>query len=104
ERFESFGIVCHVRRNPLPQDECDRSARLCSQTILEVGAELDGTVSTCWRLTRCVRNGIGKSYLRNYFGHAVETYDGIPDLSDIRPRIDQWLSEVRERRRQMGKA
>lgn len=103
ERFESSGIVCFVRRNPLPFDEIERAARLCSQTILEVGAELGGSSHPDWRLTRRVRNGVGKSFLRGYFGKAVTTYDGIPSLSEIRPRIDQWLAEVRERRRQMGK-
>jgi hypothetical protein len=103
ERFQGSGIVCFVRRNPLPPDEIERAASFCSQTVLEVGAELDGRSSTSWSLTRRVRNGIGKSFLRDYFGNPVEAYDRNPSLSEIRPRIDQWLAEVRERRRQMGK-
>jgi hypothetical protein len=103
ERFEGSGIVCFVRRNPLSLDAIERAAGLCSQVVLEVGAVLDGRSSTSWSVTRRVRNGKGKSFLRGYFGNAVETYDGIPSLSEIRPRIDQWLAEVRERRRQMGK-
>jgi hypothetical protein len=103
ERFEGSGIVCLIRRNPLPLHEIERAANLCSQVILEVGAELDGRSSTDWSLTRRVRNGVGKSFLRDYFGNAVESYDRVPSLSEIRPRIDQWLAEVRERRRQMGK-
>jgi hypothetical protein len=102
ERFEGSGIVCFVRRNPLPPREIERAARLCSQVILEVGVE-DGRSSTFWSLTSRVINGVGKSFLRNYFGNAVETYDGVPLLAEIRPRVDQWLAEVRERRRQMGK-
>jgi acetyltransferase len=31
ERFEGSGIVCLVRRNPLPLGEIERAARLCSQ-------------------------------------------------------------------------
>lgn len=104
ERFEASGIVCQVRRNPLSNDELKRRARLCSQTLIEVGTELDGTVSTSWTLTYRVRNGIEKSYLRSYFGNSVESYDGIPPFSVIRPTIDQWLSEVRDRRREKGKA
>ena len=103
EHFESSGIRCFVRRNPTPTDELDRAAALCSQTILEIGEELEGSRSTSWFLTRRVKNGIGKTYLRNYFGNAEQTYDTIPSLQEIRPRIDKWLSEVRERRRQMGK-
>lgn len=103
ERFESSGITCVVRINPLPLDELERAAELCSQTILEVGAVLEGRSSSSWFLTRRVRDGIGKSFLRGYFGKSVEIFSEIPSLSVIRPRIDQWLSEVRERRRQMGK-
>ena len=102
ERFESSGIVCVVRRNPLPLDEIERFARLCSQVIVEVGAELDGRSSTDWCLTRRIRNGIGESFLRGYFGNSVAKYDGIPSMSEIRPSIDQWLAEVGERRRQIG--
>jgi hypothetical protein len=103
ERFESSGITCFVRKNPLLADEIERAAKLCSQTIIEVRAEKGGQSRPDWFLTHRVKNGIGKSYLRSYFGNSVETYSGIPSLSEIRPRIDVWLSEVRERRRQMGK-
>jgi hypothetical protein len=104
EHFESSGIRCFVRRNPMSNEETDRAATLCSQTIFEVGAELDGKSSPSWHLTRRVRHGIGKSYLRGYFGNAVATYAGIPTLAEIRLHIDPWLSGVRERRRQMGKS
>ena len=104
ERFEESGITCQVRRNPLSNHELESRAHLCSQTILEVAAELDGRVGrTDWSLTLRVRNGIGKTHLRNYFGNQVETFDSIPDLSVIRPTIDRWLGEVRERRRKMRK-
>ncbi len=102
EHFESSGIRCFVRRNPMPNAELEAAAALCSQTVLEVGAELDGRSTPSWSLTRRVKNGIGRSYLR-HFGNTTETYTGIPSLADIRPPIDQWLAEVRERRRQMGK-
>lgn len=103
ERFVSYGITCSVRKNPLKDDEIERAARLCSQTILEIGAELDGRSSPSWFLTHRIKNNIGKTYLRNRFGNPVESFDAIPSLSEIRPRIDQWLSEVRENRRQMRK-
>ncbi len=104
EKFEESGITCQVRRNPLSNDELKSRATLCSQTILEVAAELDGRAGTDWSLTLRTRNGIGKTYLRNYFGNRVATFDGIPDLSDIRQPIDNWLKDVRKRRREMGKA
>jgi hypothetical protein len=104
EYIESSGIRCFVRRNPMSNDEIERAAALCSQNVLEVGAELDGSSTPSWFLTRRVRNGVGKSHLRNYFGNAVQTYAEIPSLAGIRSHIDRWLSEVRERRQNMGKS
>lgn len=88
ECFEASGIVCCVRRNPLSFDEIERAARLCSQVILEVGEPNDRCRAN-WSLTYRVVNGVGRSFLRSYFGNAVETYTGIPSLADIRPRIDR---------------
>ena len=104
EQIEAHGIVCQVRRNPLPPEQIERNARLCSQTLLEIGANLDGSVNTNWRLTHRELNGTTKTFLRNYFGNSVEIYNHIPTLDEIRPLIDQWLFEVRERRRKMGKS
>jgi hypothetical protein len=83
--------------------ELESRAQLCSQTILEVAAELDGRAGTDWSLTLRIRNGVAKTYLRNYFGNQLATFDGVPDLSVIRAPIDRWLDEVRKRRREMGK-
>ena len=35
EHFESSGIRCFVRRNPMSTDDVARAAALCSQTVLE---------------------------------------------------------------------
>lgn len=104
EHFESSGIQGFIRRNPSSNEDIDRAATLCSQTVFEVGAELDGRSSTSWSLTRRVKNGVPRSDLRNYFHNSVQSFDGIPTFADIRPEIDKWFCEVRERRRKMGKA
>jgi hypothetical protein len=104
EQFEGSGVVCHVRRNPLSNAELEHRARLCSQPLLEIGAELDGSIGTQWTLTRRVLNGVGKTYLRNSFGSCEAFFEDIPELSAVRPVIDKWLAEVRERRKNMGKA
>lgn len=104
ERFEHSGIICQVRRNPPSYDELKSRACLCSQTVLEVAAELDGRVGTHWSLTLRIRKDICKTYLRNYFGNQVVTFEGIPEISVIRPKINAWLTEVHERRVKMGKA
>jgi hypothetical protein len=102
--FEHAGITCQVRRNPLPLGEIQTRARLCSQPILEVAAELDGRAGTDWSLTHRVRDGHGVTSLRGYFGHSAKRFNSIPDLQAIRPSINAWLEEVRQRRRKMGKA
>lgn len=104
ETLEGSGITCQVRVNPLPREELKRNARLCSQTVLEIAAELDGRASTDWTLTYRMRDGVERSYLRSYFGNAVECFTGIPERTAIEPTIQQWLTEVRERRRKMGKS
>jgi len=104
EHFESCGIRCFVRRNPMSGEEIESAAALCSQTVLEIGAELDGDATSSWFLTRRVKNGVGKSYLRGHFRNVVEEYSGVPSLGDIRPHLDQWASGVRARRREMGKS
>ena len=104
ERFEAHGIICQVRRNPRSIDELKRNAKFCSQTILEVAAELDGRSSTAWTLSLRVRDGVLRSTLRGYFGNGVQQFNSIPSLMDIRSKIDMWLAEVHERRKKMGKA
>lgn len=88
----------------MSNDEIELAAALCSQTVIEVRADPDGESPPSWFLTRRVSDGEGKSYLRSYFGNVVETYDRIPSLAEIRLHIDDWLLEVRERRRKMGKS
>jgi hypothetical protein len=103
EQFVAHGITCHVRVSPYSQAELDHRAELWSQSIFEFAAELDGEVgSTHWTLTYRRNRGIAKSYLRSYFGNPVATYDGVPELAIIRPRVEQWLREVRERRHKKG--
>lgn len=104
ERFEEAGITCQIRRNPLSEDELKSRARLCSQTILEVAAELGGYVGTDWSVTLRNRDGNCKVYLWSSFGNPVATFDEIPKLALIRPIIDKWLRGIREHRRKMGKA
>lgn len=102
ERFEAHGITCQVRRSPFTEDELEERARLCSQPVMEIGAELDGKVGTAWTLTRRVRDGRAKSFFRGHFGNPVQTFIEIPPLSALRPRVDKWLAEVRQRRGDMG--
>ncbi len=104
DRFEAHGITCQVRRNTRPLDHVLEEAKLCSQKLLQFAAELDGSASVSWTLTVRVHDGVMRTHLKDYFGHVKQSYDGIPALEDVRPHVEEWLQEVHERRKQMGKA
>jgi hypothetical protein len=104
ESFEAHGIKCQIRRNPRPLDEIIKDAELCSQKLLQFAAELDGSDSVSWTAALRVRDGRARSVLQSYFGKVEQTFDGVATLEDVRPRVEEWLREVNDRRRQMGKA
>jgi hypothetical protein len=101
--FKAYGITCQIRRNARPIDEILKDAELCSQKLLQFAAVLEGSASVSWTLALRVRDGRVRSYLKSYFGRVEESYDGIATLEDVRPRLQEWLRQVNERRRQMGK-
>ena len=80
-----------------------KDATLCSQKLLQFAADLDGSVHVIWTLDLRVRGENVRSYLKSYFGKVEETFEGIATLEDVRPRVEEWLRQVRERRKQMGK-
>ena len=101
--FEAHGITCQIRRNPRPPDEIVKDAMLCSQKLLQFAADLDGSAHVSWTLALRVRGERVRSYLKSYFGKVEETFEVIATLEDARPRVDEWLRQVREGRKQMGK-
>jgi hypothetical protein len=104
ESFAAHGITCQIRRNPRPLEALLKDAELCSQKLFQLAPELDGSASVSWTVALRVRDGRVRSYLKSYFGKVEQTFEGVATLDDVRPRIEEWLREVRERRRQMGKA
>jgi len=104
ESFEAHGITCQIRRNPRPLDAIIKDAELCSQKLFQFAAELDGSSSVSWTASVRARDGRVRSYLKSYFGTVEQTFDGVATLEDVLPRVEHWLREVGERRRQMGKA
>ncbi|MBL8526016.1 MAG: hypothetical protein JNN20_20215 [Betaproteobacteria bacterium] len=103
ETFEAAGIVCQVRRNAQPIDALIKGAELCSQKLFQFAAVLDGNASVDWTVTLRVRNGKLTSQLRRNFGKLEKRYEGVVELATVRPRIEKWLREVKERRKSMGK-
>lgn len=102
-RFTAHGITCHVRENPAPVEEILRGAAYCSQTLLQFAAEIGRSSSVSWTVSVRRRDGVTRGHLKGYFGKVEAEYAGVPSLADVQPRIEAWLCEVRERRRQMGK-
>ncbi len=91
EEFESSGIRCFVRRNPLPEAELHRAARLCSQTVLEISIEPDRIIKRRWFLTLRVINGTTRFYFRDSFGNSLGSRSGVPSLKEIRRLVDREL-------------
>jgi hypothetical protein len=103
-RFKAHGITCQVRENTRPTNDLLRDAAFGSQKLMQFAAELDGTSTVSWTLSLRVRQGRSRASLSSYFGKVEQHYDGVPGLSDLQPRIEAWLGEVQQRRREMGKA
>ena len=103
ERRSAHGIDYEIWTNPKPIDDLIRDAELCSQTLMEFGAEFEGKVTPSWAVTLRARAGKLRSSLRRNFGSVEQTYDGpvVPEV--VVPRIEKWLKEVRKRRREMGR-
>lgn len=102
-RFKAHGITWQVRENPRPMDDLLRDAAFGSQKLMQFAAELDGSSSVSWTLSLRVREGRRTASLSSYFGKVEQSYDDVPSLSDLQPRIEAWLCEVQRRREEMGK-
>ena len=101
--FEAHGITCQVRRNQRPLAAIVKDAELCSQKLFQFAAELDGSASVSWTADVRVREAKVKTHLKSYFGTVEQTFNGVAAWEEMRPQVEQWLHEVKERRRQMGK-
>lgn len=102
DSFVAHGITCEVRKNPRPMNEILADAALCSQKLLQFGARLGGSFSPAWTLAIRARDGKVKSYLNGPLGNTRVTYERIAGLSEVRPYVEEWLQQVRERRRELG--
>lgn len=107
DRILAHDLVCQVRKNPMLEAELIANARFCSQPILDLALELDGRPSVHWRLSVRNRSGRIRSVLREYLGGVLgdplAEFEGVADLTAIRAHVENWMGEVRESRRDMGK-
>lgn len=101
--FKAHGITCEVRRSTVPESTLIERANLCSQPLFEFAPELDGAASTGIYLHLRNKNGKLYSILSKNFGGKIAEFDGFATLDDVKSQIVKWLSEISDRRREMGK-
>lgn len=69
---------------------------------MQFGARLGGSFFPDWTLAIRERDGKVKSYLNSHFGNTKVTYDGVATIAQVRPHVEEWLKQVRERRKERG--
>jgi hypothetical protein len=102
--IEAYGMVCEIWPNTRPMDQILEDAKLCSQKLLQFALAVDGIRNISWTLAVRVRHGKVRSSLRRSIGSVRATFEGVASLEQVRPHVEGWLQEVRERRKRMGKA
>lgn len=103
EEYVSHNLTCQIRTNPKSQDKLISDAIFCSQKLLEFALELDGNASIDHSLILSYRNGKLTSSLKGYFGKQIAEFNGVAKFEDVKPYIDNYMKEVSERRKQLGK-
>ena len=103
ELLSAHEIKCQVRISQLSESQLLENIKYCSQPIMEFAPELDGSVSASMFLILRLRNGKVCSILDKTFGGEVAVFDGIARIEDVKPHVEFWLHDIRERRREMGK-
>ena len=102
--IEAHGLVCEIWPNTRPMDQLVEDAKLCSQKLLQFVLVVDNIESISWTVAVRNRHGKVRSSLRPSIGPVRATFEGVAGLEQVRPHVESWLQEVRERRKRMGKA
>lgn len=103
EKFVSHNLTCQIRTNSKPQNKLVSDAKFCSQKILEFALELDGKVRVDNSLFLSYRNKKLISTLRNFSGKQLVEFDGLANVTDVQPYIENYIREVCERRKAITK-
>ncbi|OYD42910.1 hypothetical protein [Sphingobacterium cellulitidis] len=103
EEYVSHNLTCQIRTNPKSQDKLISDAIFCSQKLLEFALELDGNASVDHSFILSYRNGKLTSSLKGYFGKQIAEFNGVAKFEDVKPYIDNYMKEVSDRRKQLGK-
>lgn len=100
---QAHGLTTQITKNTLPIDVLIEQTKYCSQKLYQFALILEGTASVDNTVSIVNKDGKIQSDLRGYFGRKAQTFDGIPTLEEVLPYIENYMSEVTERRRAMGK-
>lgn len=103
ELIEAHGLACEIWPNTRQMDQILEGAKLCSQKLFQFALAVDGTQSISWTLAVRDRHGKVRSTLTPSIGSVRASFEGVADLEDVRPHLESWLGEVKERRQRMGK-
>lgn len=98
ERWQLSGIDCRLRMSQRSHADVIASSTLCDQVLFDLALDLDGRLQNTHRLCVRTREGRTVSRWRGSFGNAEKPFEGIPDIDDIRPLIEQYVAEVQDRR------
>jgi hypothetical protein len=105
ESFVVDRIACVVRHNPLPASELLERSRLCSQSLFQYFMTLDGGTSPSYAARLRTLRGRSVTRLRGGLFYPDQiTADGVGDERRFRPAFEQYMREVAQRRREMGKS
>lgn len=97
--YEAYGYKSQIRTNPLPTSQLIEQAKFCPQKLYQFALIIDNHASIDHTVTITNKNAIIEANLRGYFGKKEVCFSGIPSLEEILPYIDNYISEVAERRK-----
>lgn len=103
ETISAGDLVCQVRLTSMNESQLLENINYCSQPVMELALELDGSASVDMLLRLRIRNGKVCSILDRRFCGEAAVFDGIANIEDIKPYVKSWLCGISERRREMDK-
>ena len=103
EIMTAHSLKTFIRKNQKSREQLIHDAQFCSQKIFEFALELEGEAKVSNTALLSYRNGELISTLRGYFGRQDVKYDGFASLEQFIPFMENYMKEVYERRKTMGK-
>jgi len=99
EIMTAHSLKAQIRKNPKSKEQLIYDAQFCSQKLYEFALELDGEAYVSYTLLLSFRNEELISSLRGVLGAEAAKFDGFADLVQVRPYVEKYMEEVRERRK-----